>query len=231
MWLVYIYACVCGLGQGLKEERWLEHFGVCVPEASALSNSWKQKISVKTSSDESFMHVVQTCHSDVKIHQLSEPITPGAELNNPQLQLRKNSQPSPFQPLLGNFSFPCGALQGGGWMGAWMPGGNPPRPGDAQTRLQAGASLAGRRRARSSRAGGDMAAGRAWGGGPGPGSPQAAGTAGRVPRRGRPLGARPAAEGAGSPGLRSASLGGRIPAPDFRGGCRGLSRPCAILLG
>lgn len=37
--------------------------------------------------------------------------------------------------------------------------------------------------------------------------------------------------GPGSPGLRSASLGGRIPAPDFPGGCRGLSRPCAILLG
>lgn len=37
--------------------------------------------------DESFMYIVQTCHSDVKIHQLSEPIKPGAELNHPQLQL------------------------------------------------------------------------------------------------------------------------------------------------
>uniref|UniRef100_A0A8D0KVY5 Glypican 4 n=1 Tax=Strix occidentalis caurina TaxID=311401 RepID=A0A8D0KVY5_STROC len=81
------------------------------------------------------MHIVQTCHSDVKINQFSEPIKPEAGLNHLQLRLRTSSQPSPFQPLPGNSSSPSGALRRWGWLGAWVPGGDPPRPGGAQPRL------------------------------------------------------------------------------------------------
>lgn len=71
--LVYTYARICAQGRGTKEEEWLEHLGVCAPEASLLPNFWKRKTGGKNlvGFDESFMHVVQTCHGDVKSHQLS----------------------------------------------------------------------------------------------------------------------------------------------------------------
>lgn len=139
------------------------------------------------------MHIVQTCHSDVKIHQRSEPIKPGAELNHLQLQFRRHSQASPSNPS-GESLFPSQSTSELAWMRAWVPGGNSSR-----------------------RAMPSPGSGRGLPGVPVPGAEPGLSTGG--------------SSRAGSPGLRSASLGGRIPAPDFPGGCRGLSRPCAILLG
>lgn len=162
--LVCIYSRACLWGWKDEGGRASRAVWGCAHPASVLPNSWKQRIGGEKQTNkqkstvcfaESFTHIVQTCDSAVKIHQLSGSVKPGAELHHLQTAPATKEQPTqPFPARLGAFRFPSwGILEP-----AWMPGGAPP---ELELRGSRGLGLGGSPRGpeRGTRAGGAR-----WGG-------------------------------------------------------------------